>query len=454
MSRVDAKIRLTVATPSEDPQVERIGVRLKRLRLERRLSQRDLSSPGVSYAYISRIEAGARTPSVKALRMLAQKLGVSVDYLETGRDIRDEDDRELRVADAELELRLARNVNGAEATLSAIVDEAVRAGDVRSATRARIAVALAAAQRGNHLDTVEQLEAVVAEGAVSVAARPDVYATLAHSYTALGAADRAVALLERCLTEISEAEPEDSGMYIRFATYLSYALSDAGDYARAADVVRTALARAGDAADPYARVRLLWSLARVAGMEGRSSDALDYMRRAIALLETTDHTLQLARAYLLSGGIEASEGRTEAAETDLERAERLLGAHSEPIDRAMLEIGRSRIAALKSNGAAAVASARNALDILSDFHGGEQGAAVWALARGLALQGETTGADDAFRRAVDLLVVHGRRHEAGEAAVDWGTFLRECGQDEAAELVLQRAADLGRTAQVEALRKN
>jgi transcriptional regulator with XRE-family HTH domain len=37
------------------------------------------------YAYISRIEANARTPSVKAMRKLARKLGVTVEYLETGK---------------------------------------------------------------------------------------------------------------------------------------------------------------------------------------------------------------------------------------------------------------------------------------------------------------------------------------------------------------------------------
>src|SRR6266487_5633026 len=91
---------------AEDRPTEGVGQRLKRLRLARGFSQRDLSSPGVSYAYISRIEAGARTPSVKALRKLSQKLGVSVEYLETGRDIREIDDRELKLADAELQLRL------------------------------------------------------------------------------------------------------------------------------------------------------------------------------------------------------------------------------------------------------------------------------------------------------------------------------------------------------------
>jgi transcriptional regulator with XRE-family HTH domain len=119
---------------SEARSAETIGARLKRLRLQRGLSQRDLSSPGVSYAYISRIEAGARTPSVKALRKLAQKLGVSVEYLETGRDIREVDDRELRLADAELELRLADDIASVEQKLEQIYAEADAAGDRASAS--------------------------------------------------------------------------------------------------------------------------------------------------------------------------------------------------------------------------------------------------------------------------------------------------------------------------------
>ena len=61
-----------------------LGERLRRLRVERGLSQRELAVPGVTYAYISRIEAGSRQPSLKALRKLAAKLGVTPLYLETG----------------------------------------------------------------------------------------------------------------------------------------------------------------------------------------------------------------------------------------------------------------------------------------------------------------------------------------------------------------------------------
>jgi transcriptional regulator with XRE-family HTH domain len=422
-------------------RVEPIGVRLKRLRLERGLSQRELSSPGVSYAYISRIEAGARTPSVKALRMLARKLGVSVEYLETGRDLRDTDERELRIADAELELRLAEDVDAAEAKLQAILDEAAQAGDATSAARARIALGLAAAHRGNHLDAVERLEAALEDQPVPVVARPDVYATLGQSYAALGAPERAVRLFERCLEEIEASAAGDSGMYIRFATYLSYALSDSGDHDRAKAVVRDALAR-DDAADAYARVRLYWSLARVAGMDGRPAEALEYMRRAITLLEATDHNVQLARAYLLSAGIEARQGDAEAAAEHLRSANKLLGVHAEPVDRAMLAIGWSWVAALTGDGAKAVNSARDAISTLGDYHGGEQGAAVWALARGLAVSGDVEAAHATYPRAVDLLAVHGRRHDAARASEEWAAMLREHGRGEDAEPILKRAADL------------
>ncbi len=63
-----------------------VGERLRSRRLQLGLSQRAISGSGISYAYISRIEAGARQPSVKALRMLAAKLDVSLEWLETGED--------------------------------------------------------------------------------------------------------------------------------------------------------------------------------------------------------------------------------------------------------------------------------------------------------------------------------------------------------------------------------
>ena len=435
----------------EGISAETIGARLKRLRLQKGMSQRDVSSPGVSYAYISRIEAGARTPSVKALRKLSQKLGVSVEYLETGRDIRDVDDRELRLADAELELRLGENTKEAERKLGAVLEDAVAAGDVVSATRARLALGLVAAGRGSHLDAVERLEPAIEEAEVSPTARPDVYAALGQSYASLGAPDRAVRLFERCLTEI-QGKPEHAAAYIWFATLLSYALTDAGDYERARAVVRDALDATELDVDPYSRMRLYWSSARLAAVEGRSSEALENMREAIALLKTTDDALHLARAYLLSAGIETDESDVETATEYLENAAELLGATPQAIDQAMLLVGRSRVAALQGAGEEAVEHARAAIDVLGTSNGGERGIAVWALARGLALQKDVEAAADAYRGAVDLLAIHGKRHNAATAAQEWADLLGTNGRKDEAEPILRRAYDLGVTAETASAR--
>jgi transcriptional regulator with XRE-family HTH domain len=62
---------------------ETVGERLRRLRTERGLSQKEIAAPGVGSAYISRIEEGERNPSLRALRLLAEKLGVTLEHLET-----------------------------------------------------------------------------------------------------------------------------------------------------------------------------------------------------------------------------------------------------------------------------------------------------------------------------------------------------------------------------------
>ncbi len=432
-----------IPSVSEHSPKEGVGARLKRLRLDRGFSQRDLSSPGVSYAYISRIEAGARTPSVKALRKLSQKLSVSVEYLETGRDIRDVDDRELRLTDAELELRFEGDTREAERKLDKLLDESRAAGDRTSATRAAIGLGFAAAYRGNHLDAVERLETALAEEPPSAQMRPDVYSTLGQSYAALGAADRAARLFERCLEEVRETAPADLTIRVRYATLLSYALSDAGEYDRARSVVMGALEEAGSLGDPHNRIRLLWAVSRVAAIEGRSAEALQHIRKAMALLEATDDTLQLARGYLLAAGIESLEKRAVETRELLSAAERLLAPRAEPRDVGMLRIGQSRLAALEGDGDRAVETARDALAIFGDSHGDEQGAACWALAAGLMLKGDLGTADTTYRRAIDLMTVHGRRHSAGQASVEWASHLQEQGRGDEAEPILRRAYDLG-----------
>src|SRR5712691_7405206 len=68
----------------DDPAA--VAQRLKEARQRAGLNQRQLAFPGCTPAYISRIEAGDRIPSLQILRELGSRLGVSADYLATGRE--------------------------------------------------------------------------------------------------------------------------------------------------------------------------------------------------------------------------------------------------------------------------------------------------------------------------------------------------------------------------------
>lgn len=431
-----------MASGGHEGQAETIGQRLRRLRHERGFSQRELASPGVSYAYISRIEAGARRPSVKALRMLARKLGVSADYLETGSELRDTDERELKIADAELELRLAEHPDEAEAKLAILRDDAVDAGDTVAAARANIALGLAAASSGRTAATIERLEAGLAGFQLSPSVRPDVYATLGRAYSASGRPDLAVELFERCLEELEASAPDDTAARLRFTSYLSYALTDRGDLERAQDVLDDVLDKAEDLADPYSRVRLYWSLARLTELQGKSVAALGYIRRAIVLLEVTDDTLHLGRAHLLCGSIMLSQGRTDEAVRHVELAEKLFGPNPEPEDRTNLYTDQARLAARLGRADEAITRARAALDAAGDDYLAEKGNALWALAEGLSLTDDVDAADGAYAEATALLGAHGLRRDHLEAYRSWGAFLRRTGREGEALETLERADNL------------
>jgi transcriptional regulator with XRE-family HTH domain len=426
---------------SDQSSGETIGQRLKRLRLDRGMSQRELAAPGVSYAYISRIEAGTRQPSVKALRRLASKLGVSADYLETGSDLDASAARELRLTDLELAVRLGE-LDGVEPALHSALSEAVAAGDRAAALRARVSLASLALGNGMHKQAVEQLEAALDGEAFLPVERFEIYANLGLAYAASDRPDRAAELFQQCIAGIEEVDGDPS-IEARYATLLSYALTDMGELAKAEDVVRRALERVKDSTDPYMRVRLYWSIARLAHREGRESVALKNVRKAIALLQATDDTFHLARANILAAGITLNRQEVDAAEQHIELAEHLLSGGMTPDDALDITQHRSRIALLRGDTGAAVALARRAVELSDSAETYEQGLSAYALADALAGAGDVDAADVAYARTVDLLEQSARWRNASNACRAWGRLLREQGDEQRAMDVLDRAAELG-----------
>ena len=435
----------------ESPQAagETIGERLKRLRLEKGFSQRELAAPGVSYAYISRIEAGSRQPSVKALRRLAAKLGVSADYLETGSDVDPRGARELRLIDLELAIRLGE-ADGAEQALGQEIREAIADGDRPSASRARFALALFLQNKREYARSATLIEEALEGEAFDPVDRFDLYYNLGKAYTEAGRAQDAVDLFEQCIDGC--AERGDTTAEARYATLLSYVLSDMGDLARAEEVVRHALKRVKGTGDPYMRVRLYWSMARLAHTEGRESVALTNVRKAIALLQATEDTLNLARAHILAAYITLSREDHASASTHLDQAETLLGGNVTPQERFEITTQRSRVAALQGDAVAAVGLGRQAVELAGHESPADRGVALSALADGLVMVGDTAAAGDAYAEAVSILEEQGRWRHAATACRAWGRMLRQAGAETEALDVLDRAAELSMRAAPDGVR--
>ena len=416
---------------------ESIGTRIRRLRLERGLSQRELSGPGVSYAYVSRIEAGQREPSLKALRILARKLRVSLEHLETGAAIPEAQDRAMRLADAELELRLGTDLRTAEESFRALLVDARESGDTYVEVRARAGRGIVLSQLGEARGAVAELERALDAEAAAPELRPDAYRALARAYRQLGMPQRAVALLERCVEELGRRPPGDEASAALYATYLSQALEERGEAAGARIALLEARERLEAVGAARARIELYWSLARTAAEEGHFDRSLAYLQRAVALLEATEDTVELARAHLTCARLLVEEAQAEQAGTHLERAEWLLRLGGEPAELGVLRTEQSRWAAEVGRPDEALERARDAVEILEGDEA--QGGAWYALAVAQTLRNDIDEADAAFRNAVEHLARGGDWREAARASREWARALRTAGREAEAFEVMEQA---------------
>jgi transcriptional regulator with XRE-family HTH domain len=425
------------ASPRASDAEETVGQRLRRLRLERGLSQREVSSPGVSYAYVSRIEQGQRKPSVKALRALARKLRVPLEYLETGDPLHSIHRRDVRLSDAELALRLQRDPAGTEQTFRAVLAEAHAEADEAAALRARVGLGLALSHRGEYREAISYLERAAESPAVAPAVRPDVYAALGRCYAMSGDGRRAVELFADALTTIPE---DDLALRVRFTAYLSAALADLGELAEAREVAASLSERAD--LDARGRAMLYWAQARAESMDGDALAAMALMRRALGLLDTSDDALGVARAHLLCAEILLLNEQADDAEPHLTQAARLFELGADRRDLGALRTQQAYHAAQRGDADKAAMLARRAVEDLSEDPT-DQGGAYRVL--GIALSGreEYAAAVESFERAAALLEGTSEWRELAATYRAWARTLERMGrQDEALDL-MERATLAG-----------
>lgn len=438
MARSD-DARAVIASPRPAGSTESIGARVRRLRLARGLSQRQLASHGVSSAYISRIESGQRTPSVRAIRLLARRLGVTPEYLESGMDIAPVEALELRLSDAELRLRLGDHSLEARHALQAVLKEAQRAGDAEIATRAQIALGLSSLAAGNQRESARYLAAAVASPLVSPRTQTNAYVSLSKALRFLGRAEDAATMLEDALGDPGCQTPDAAGVRLRLATYLSYALTDLGEFERARSVLEEIDADA--ALDAHAQVTMHWSLARLAYMEGQPRAALREIRRAIILLDHTEDSLELARAHLFAAEVHLWAYNTPEAGRHLDLASRLENLAADARDLGALHSCQALAHARRGDFERARHLITRAHEELADAPA-EQGLLWLAQALTEAGRDDFDAARRSFERAIEALAASSMQREAAAVCREWAQLLIAVGRSDEAASAAGRAAEL------------
>ena len=410
---------------------EAVGRRLRAARERAGLSQRQLSFQGCSPAYISRIEAGERIPSLQLLRELGRRLGVSEDFLATGEER--PRGRSPLLVDAELALRLD-DIEAARTLYERLLSEAATDAERADALEGlgRMAV-----REGRVGVAVELRELTLAVRGGDPAERPTLAETLGRAYGTLGELAPAIAIFQRCVERFEgEADPV---RYVRFACLLGYALTDSGSFAEAERVVARALEAGREVEDPYTRARLYWSRSRLLVEQGQASQAQSYALRALETLRATEDTYALARAHQLLAGIYLDTGRASEAADLLRDGWPLITATASPVEIAHYRVEEARALAALGRQEEAAALAMEITPRLGEAEPLEGGRAFVILGGVFEDLGDPARARELYELGIELLEAQPPTRHLVEAYKGLAQLLEAEGRPDEALETLKRA---------------
>jgi tetratricopeptide (TPR) repeat protein len=406
-----------------------VGRRLRQTRVEAGLSQRALAFPGCTPAYISRIEAGQRIPSLQLLRELANRIGVDVEYLARG----DEASAAVTdpLAEAELDLRLGE-VEAAEKHFS---DVSSRADSTdRQRARALAGLGQIAFGKGDSSGAIKAFEQALELWPRLEADDPALADSLGRAYAMTSQYDRAAALFERRYEAAQRRR--DLIQTVRFAVLLANTLVDSGSFDRAEELLGDALAQNEADGDPLTNARLWWTQSRLHTLQNEPTLAEKYARLALDTLLLTEHTRYVALARQVLAHIYLDEGRADEALEVLEPARVTLEASDNAYDRGVIRVELARALVEVGRIDEAMPLAEAAAAELREVSPIDAGRAHDVLAGGLRRRGDLDGAIAASQRALTLLPVNDRYRLA--VSSNLAEMLREQGRsDEALDVLAE-----------------
>ena len=297
-----------------------MGARMRRMRQARGMTQRQLAEPKYSYAYVSTIEAGRRTPSKEAIEHFAAKLGVSPDELATGRPTNLVPMLELRLHDARIAMSAGRLDEAAD-MLRSVVKDAKRHHLPMIEAKAEEGLGLGLERRARPEEALMRYE----RAEELLRAEPptelvDAVAGKARCFEGLGDGRYAIFLLESLHDRLERERLRDPDALSRLHAALVFAYLDAGIHRKAAESAAELLALAPRLTDPVRVAQMHMNVARLFLLEGRIDDAQHSLRRAEGVYRQLELETEMGGAHLALGYVAVRDGDLEQGRRELEQA--------------------------------------------------------------------------------------------------------------------------------------
>ena len=369
------------STHIDDPAA--VGARIREARAAIGLKQRELTFEGCTPAYLSRIEAGQRIPSLQILTRLAERLGTTAEFLATGKEPQ---------PDPLFEAELAARTGDVEFARS-LYTQATKNAPPAVAARAKASLGRLAFDDGDHEAAIELLEHALAGSDLPSPERGTALELLGKALALLARFDESRAAFDQGLSAAREAH--DQLAELRFAVLLANLLIDRGSSERAEELLSTIIDAARETRDPIAVSQLYWSQARLHLSERRPDVAARYARMAHATLEATEHTVNAARALTLLAHVENDRGNHADALAFADEGAPVLAAAGNRVDEGMLLLEKARALGALDRREAAIGIALGAIPRFEHAH-------PTSAARGYAVAAEIFRDLDENARALEL----------------------------------------------------
>ncbi|HEY7486625.1 MAG TPA: helix-turn-helix transcriptional regulator [Streptosporangiaceae bacterium] len=432
-----------------------VGDRVRNLRLTKRLSQAQLAGHDLSDSYISLIESGKRTPTPAVLRLLAERLGCTAEYLSDGIEPEQRTHLEVRGRYADLSLL----TGDLEVALKGFDDVVARSDSPTLTARAKWGRARTLEELGRTEEAIlafEEIREAMERDTGRASSLPS-FVALTRCYHGVGDLGQAIALGERALDRLSELGLTVGAERTELSRVLLLAYIDRGDVARAHDLGRAILSDGTPVVTtPDAALTESYRLASVRALElGAAGDALYLADQALAVQSEGAGLrawarLRAAAARALLRGV-PSFG-TGPQDDPAREALELLGAAAPSLDGieavdCVIETARAHVMAGDVDTAvAALESVLHDLEAEEQSYGGDA-AALEAVRARLVLAQARLAHDDRTRAREVLRVATIRLEQVtpsrpvAQASRELGDLLESAGDEAGAALAYRRALE-------------